>query len=268
MARRPMRWIAAAALAALASGASAETVLRETTLPLRLIGTVVAAQGERSIAVVESQGQTLVVRAGDSIGSARVEEIRKDGIVLAQAGQLERLALAPVAAVRPPGTELASASGTSGDDPDPDARHATDDEAQDASVRRARRAARARATRASAVPASAARSQDGEADAQVAEAVSNDQLLVNLSSQARYKPMLDAEGNLRGVAIIDVRPDSTLERLGLRSGDVVVSVAGVRVDNSPAALGALRGINPRAGGEVLVERGGVPTRITVPPGSL
>jgi S1-C subfamily serine protease len=93
-------------------------------------------------------------------------------------------------------------------------------------------------------------------------------MLVNLSSQARYKPLLDENGQLRGVAVLDVRPDSTLERLGLRSGDVVVSVAGVRVDNSAAAFNALRGLDPRAGGQVMVERGGLPTVITVPPGAL
>jgi S1-C subfamily serine protease len=132
---------------------------------------------------------------------------------------------------------------------------------------RTRSATRAR-RRASGVPASAARGQDGDEDTAARSAAGNDQMLVNLSSQARYKPLLDENGQLRGVAVLDVRPDSTLERLGLRSGDVVVSVAGVRVDNSAAAFNALRAIDPRAGGEVLVERGGLPTRITVPPGAL
>ncbi len=250
----------------LASRASAEpAVLPETRLPLRLIGTVVAAQAERSIAVIENSGATAVVRTGDAIGPARVLEIRKDGVVLAQAGQLEQLTLASVAIPsRSAGSGQASASASSG------GASAGDRDAGDPDPQRAAAASRgrARARRATAVPASAARGQESEAGSAALETVTTDQLLVNLSSQARYAPLLDGEGQLRGVAILDVLPDSTLERLGLRSGDVVVSVAGVRVDNSSAAFDALRALNPRAGGEVLVERQGVPTRITVPPGAL
>ena len=254
---------------ALAARASAEPLLPETKLPLHLVGTVVAAQSERSIAVIESLGATQIVRTGDAIGAARVQEIHKDGIVLALAGRLERLAFAPVAIARAAGPAQASASASDSGDADGNDLDANDGGSREArSARRARIASRARATRASAVPASAARGQDDDADSEVTQAVSNDQLLVNLSAQARYKPLLDSEGKLHGVAILDVRPDSTLERLGLRSGDVVVAVAGVPVDNSSQAFDALRALNPRAGGELLVERGGLPTRITVPPGAL
>jgi len=260
-------WLIVAALAARA-GAD-PLVLPETQLPLRLIGTVVAGETERSIAVIENAGATSVVRTGDAIGGARVQEIHKDGIVLAQAGRLERLALAPVAIARASGSAQASASASSGGDADADDLDANERGSRmSAASRRGRTTARARTARASAVPASAARGEPGEADSEATQSVSNDQLLVNLSAQARYKPLLDGEGNLHGVAILDVRPDSTLERLGLRSGDVVVSVAGVPVDNSSQAFDALRALNPRAGGEVLVERGGLPTRITVPPGAL
>jgi len=256
-------------LAATALRAGAEPALPETDLPLRLIGTVVAAQTERSIAVIENSGATAVVRTGDAIGGARVQEIRKDGVVLSQAGRLERLALAPVATARTAGSAQTSAAASSGGDADANGRDATDRDRNDSPTSsRGRTAARSRAASASAVPASAASGEDDEADSAVTEQVTPDQLLVNLSGQARYSPMLDGEGQLRGVALMDIRPDSTLERLGLRSGDVVVSVAGVQVDNSSRALDALRALNPSAGGDVMVERRGVPTRITVPPGAL
>ncbi|MEX2205799.1 MAG: type II secretion system protein N [Myxococcota bacterium] len=253
----------------LAARANAEPALPETQAPLRLIGTVVAAQVERSMAVIDDQGATRVVRTGDEVGAARVQEIHKDGIVLVRAGRLERLALAPVAIARAP-----EPAGT-GDSAAVDDAHGTDsldpaerDARARLAARRSRMAKRAPAKSASAVPASAARGQDGEDGSEVTQRVSSDQLLVNLSQQARYRPLLDDEGQLRGVALLDVRPDSQLERLGLRSGDVVVSVAGVPVDNSAQAFNALRGLNPRAGGEVMVERGGLPTRITIPPGAL
>jgi type II secretion system protein C len=256
------------AVAVLAARAGAEPALPETQLPLHLIGTVVAAQAERSIAVIENSGTTKVLRTGDTIGAARVQEIHKDGIVLAQAGRLERLTLASVAVARGPGATQTSAAASSAGETDSDTMDATDPGTRRTPVtRRARTAARTRATRGSAVPASAARGED-DADPQVAERVTNDQLLVTLSSQARYAPLLDANGQLRGVALTEVRPDSTLERIGLRSGDVVVSVGGVRVDNSSKAFDALRALNPSAGGEVVVERGGTPTRINVPPGTL
>lgn len=252
-------------VAALAARAGADpAALPATQAPLRLIGTVVSTPAERSIAVVESAGATSVVRTGDAIGGARVQEIRKDGIVLAHSGRLERLDLATVARNSPATgaqTTVASVSdrgapgATDGGTRDSDFQHA-------ATARRERAAVRARGARASATPVSA------EAGSEQRETVNADQLLVQLSNQARYAPQMDDEGRLRGVTLLDVRPDSTLERLGLRSGDVVVSVAGVRVDNSPRAFDALRALNPRAGGEVLVERRGVPTRISVPPGAL
>jgi type II secretory pathway component PulC len=150
------------------------------------------------------------------------------------------------------------------------ARDAKDRDWREAQTSRRERAAeKARNARAEAVPASAAaQDEEGEASSEVTQPLTTEQLLVNLASQARYAPLLDEAGQLRGVALMDVRPDSTLERLGLRSGDVVVSVAGVKVDNTTKAFDALRALNPRAGGEVLIERQGVPTRIAVPPGAL
>jgi type II secretion system protein C len=255
---------------ALASRASADPALPETQLPLRLIGTVVASQVERSIAVIENSGATFVVRTGDAIVGARVQEIRKDGVVLALAGRLERLAFASALAAASAGSRPTSVSASARAEGDASALEARDgDFPQAQTSQRARAAARARAARATAVPASAA-AQDGEGEtgSEVTQAVSAEQLLLSLSSQARYAPLLDEGGKLRGVALMDIRPDSTLERLGLRSGDVVVSVAGVKVDNSSQAFDALRALDPRAGGEVLVERGGVPTRIAVPAGTL
>lgn len=259
---------------ALAARASADSALPETQTPLRLIGTVVAASAERSIAVVDNQGATQVVRPGDVVGAARVREIHQHGIVLEQSGRLVRLALAPVAIARAPGGAGGSGAGSGAgrDASSPDGVDSPNGSGrgsrETASSRRGRTSPRVRAKPASAVPASAARDQDGEADSEATQRVGNDQLLVNLSQQARYKPLLGDDGQLRGVAILDVRPDSALERIGLRSGDVVVSVAGVPVDNTSQAFNALRALNPRAGGEVLVERGGLPTRITVPPGAL
>ena len=104
MARRLLR--ALVVVAALASRASAEPALPDTQLQLRLIGTVVAAESARSIAVIQNGGATAVVRAGDAIGGARVQEIRKDEVVLTQSGRLERLAFNAVATASRTGSGL------------------------------------------------------------------------------------------------------------------------------------------------------------------
>ena len=251
--------------AALAAHAGAEPVLPETRLPLRLIGTVVAAQAERSIAVIDHGGVTAVVRKGDAIGGAFVREILKDGVVLAQGERLERLAFAKLdttaTASAAPGGSSAVAQAIHERDSDGPTREAS---ARSAAARRARAAARRLAAQANAVPASA----DKGDEAQTRTAMSNDQVVLQLASQARFAPLLDEGGKLRGVALTEVLPDTTLERLGLRSGDVVVSVVGIKVDNTPQVYEALRAINPSGGGEVVVERRGVPTRIVVPPGAL
>lgn len=234
-----------------ASRAVADTTLPESTLPLHLVGTVVAAQPERSIALIESAGKVSVLRAGDEVGGAELQEIHKDGVVLALSGRLERLALsgrvAPSASGRASAVVWAPESGASVDSRDE----------REPMLRRA--VPRARAT-----PARAARQPRRSAS----ESASPDALLASLSGQARYAPVQDASGALHGLALLDVRPDSALERIGLRSGDVVVSVAGVKLDQGSRAFDALRALDPSAGGEVLIERQGVPTRIAVPPGAL
>jgi len=265
---RLVAWLAVAVFA-LAAQAHADAILPETTLPLRLVGTVVASRAERSIAVVENDGARVVAHVGDAIGNARVQEIRKDGIVLARATRLEHLAFAnaPAAGTPGPGVTLASIRTRDGHD-EGEGEAAKRDWRHAASDRRARSVAKPRAPRATAVPANAAADDDDGDSGSATPPLNSQELLAQLANQARYAPFHDEAGKLHGVALMDIRPDSTLERLGLRSGDVVVSIAGVKVDNTTKAFDALRSINPRAGGEVLVERRGVPTRIAVPPGAL
>lgn len=265
------RLVVGLAVLAFAFQARADASLPETTLPLRLVGTIVASRAERSIAVVENDGARVVAHVGDAVGSARVKEIRKDGIVLQTASRLEHLpfAIGSVANADAPGvtTVAASASGEGG----AGGREAADrDWRRAAQERRARLAAKpraTRATRATAAPASAG-AGDEAGETVAAKPVDSQALLAQLANQARYAPYHDEDGVLRGVALMDIRPDSTLERIGLRSGDVVISIAGVKVDNTTKAFDALRSLNPRAGGEVLVQRRGIPTRIAVPPGAL
>jgi hypothetical protein len=64
---------------------------------------------------------------------------------------------------------------------------------------------------------------------------SNVEMLADISKQARFAAVNDDNGKLRGVALMNLMGDSALERLGLRSDDVVTSINGVAIDSSGAA---------------------------------
>ncbi len=98
-------------------------------------------------------------------------------------------------------------------------------------------------------------------------ATTNDDLLAELSRQARFQPVLDEQGRLRGVALLGILPDSTLERFGLLSGDMVTHVAGVKVDNTANAYNTLRGLDLSKGVDLTVLRRGARTTVSIPPGA-
>src|SRR5262245_34079921 len=129
--RADLRCAAVLMTLALCASVRAEVPLDETTLPLRLIGTVVSARADRSLAVIQSGASPHVVHRGESIGGARVEEIAKDGIVLEHGSRLERLSFGKPGAspsYADAGTELAQAhSGARASDAgrDPEARAPT-----------------------------------------------------------------------------------------------------------------------------------------------
>lgn len=255
------RSLALIALAAslCARGALAQLSLPETRLPLVLVGTVVAASPERSLAVVSSGGKSSVVRVGEQVGGVAIHAIEQDAVVISRQGQLERLSFGTVVAAggtAGPGVQLAAtesgAHEVGGADP------------SRAALRASRRAVsneqRARRTRAQRAGSATRASR--------AAASNNDALIAELSGQARFTPMLDENGKLRGVALMGIVPDSTLERFGLQSGDVVIAIGGVRVDNSAKAYEALRALDVHKGVTVTVERRGALTQVAVPPGAL
>jgi hypothetical protein len=95
----------------------------------------------------------------------------------------------------------------------------------------------------------------------------SEETLRTLASQARFLPEFGDGGQVQGIAVSNVQAGSTLERLGLRDGDVVVSVAGHRVDN-PQTPQMLRGLPLTQPFSVEIVRGGAPTTLQVPAGAL
>ena len=196
---------------------------------VRLLGTVVSSNAARSLAMVETGGASRAVRVGNELDGATVVEIRNESVVLRRRGELETLVLASVS--RPGGVRgpdvPASAAPSEAELEASAAEHARRAPPRSAPLRNA--SAPSRRAR----PVAPAARERSEADV----ARSNDELLADISRQARFAAVNDDNGKLRGVAVMNVLGDSALERLGLRSDDVVTSINGTAIDSSGAAIG-------------------------------
>jgi type II secretion system protein C len=224
----------------------------------RVVGIVFSSQPSRSVAIVTGrEGRQKAVHEGSDFDGAEVVAIHQDDLVLRRNGQLVTLRLDDVANGSAPPANGAVALPAS-----PDVVAMDDDGgAQSRAAHAAHRATPPRQTSASqraSRPRERARDKDSE------ESRSNDEMLADLASMARFVPVLDDNGKLRGVAVINLVPDSLLEQMGLRSDDVITSVNGVRVDASDNALNAIRKLTPGQPATVGVERRGAPATIQVP----
>jgi type II secretion system protein C len=246
----------AAAFALAARGACAE--------PTRLLGTVVSSDAARSVAVVSRGAGQVALREGSDLDGALVVAIRKDELVLRRNGQLVSLRLDDVASFASAETGSFPAS--------PDPAGAEDDGGAGSRAARARGArdrVNANALRSRPAGGSVSRSarsakassSDKKPDP---ETISNDDMLLELAKMARFVPVLDDNGKLRGVAVINLVPDSILEQMGLQSDDVVTSINGTSVDGTDNALGVLRNLAPGQPATIGVERHGAPAKISVP----
>jgi len=225
---------------------------------VHLVGTVVSSNPERSLAEVDEGGAARVVRVGDELGGATVVEIQRDALLLRRDGRTETLDLqsaghaqAQSGLALPASPDSAAAEG--GRERGPSSR---------AAARPAGFGAGSSGTRASARGAPGggrgASSRGGAGAAQT-----NDEIMAQLALQARFVPSLDNQGKLRGVAVLNVVPDSMLERLGLQSDDVVTAIQGVAVDSSGAALNAARSLNLAQPVTLAILRHGAPTTLVV-----
>ncbi|MFI5315286.1 MAG: type II secretion system protein N [Myxococcota bacterium] len=252
--------VAAALVAALTRPAGAA----EPAGGIRLLGTIVSSDASRSLAVIEQGGAQRLLRAGGDFGGATVVEIKSDGVVLQRGGRSETLALQ--AAPRPldRAASLPASPAPADEDGSPSSPESAGAGPGHGSAAGASPTARRPASRA---PASHGQAPGGQ-PSEAATARSNDELLADLAAQARFAPVLDDNGKLRGVALMNIASDSTLERLGLRSDDVVTAIEGVQVDSSGAAMNVARGLGFAQPVRLDIERHGVPTVVMVNPASL
>jgi len=175
--------------------------LEATRLPLRLLGTAAATPSDLSWAAVEDEEarRTVVVQIGDEIHEAIVQRIERRRIVLSENGVLRELVL--------------------------------DDEAQVASAKRPSpppRQARAPARRGPKVnPRKLAENRFQLEQDDIDDMMRNP---ANLFSQARILPKYE-NGEMIGLQINAIKPDSFFEEVGFEDGDVITCMNDIPIDN-------------------------------------
>jgi type II secretion system protein C len=264
VARDSLARAALAAVLSLAALRAAQAV--ESRSGARLLGTIVSSDVRSSQAVISEAGKQRVVTIGMDVDGAEVVEIQAEAVLLRRQGRIETLTLAMASTPSGPGGGNVPAAAAPGADDGGDTPSGADRARGAAPVARrppargAFGASASRGTRGS----SGSKDPSSEKDA----ARSNDQILADLANQARFAPVMDNNGKLRGVAIMNVMPDSMIERLGLRSDDVVVAIQGTPIDSSGAAMNVARGLDYSSPVTLGIERRGVPAVVVVQPASL
>ena len=250
-------WLLAAALLVAANTHASEP------RGIRLLGTIVSSNPQSSSAVVDEGGKQHVVQPGMPLAGGEVIEIQPDAVLVRTGGRIEKLRLASLSVPSQGGNGSLPASPDGGADPGdaPSAPQARPSQPR-VTPRSAVMSGNARRNRPLLDRASAGSRSEGET------ARSNDQLLADLAGQARFAPVMDNDGKLRGVAVMNIVPDSMIERLGLRSDDVVTAINGTPVDSSGRAMNVARGLGRGAPINLDIERKGIPTKVTIDPRSL
>lgn len=187
--------------------------LEETTLPLKLWGTIASQNPELAWASVEmlNTRETVAVQVGDPIESATVVGIERKRVVLLENGNRRSLSLddeelsgPPARPSNPRSTRTARAR--------PRTRAAT----RASALREARR------NRARAAP-----EERVEVDAEDAQdAIDNP---ASLYSQARILPQIGEDGTIAGLQISGIQPGSVFEQAGIAEGEVITEIDGVPI---------------------------------------
>ena len=198
-----------------------------TTLPLRLLGTLVAQSSELSLAAIEDlrAGDSASYGVGEAIGSARVLAIEPSRVLLLVDGRREFLEPSPLPA-RPTGPPVAAPT-------------------------LSRAGAAPTSPLGSTIRALSADTFDVPRD-ELARVLSN---LNTLATKARVLPAF-RNGQSIGFKLFSIRPDSLYTRIGLRNGDVIRRINGLDLNSPEKALEAYTRMKDSTRIDLEVERGG------------
>lgn len=208
----------------------------ETRLQLELLGVFQTGDKEgRPGAIIAEQGNKgELYRVGDRVpGNAQLEEVYADRVILRRQGQLETLKL--------------KAPSLSGGIQAAESSSGREESQKKGQPRRGPRGAPGDG------PDDEQSSGDGPLSGDVEE------------QRKRIIRGLSLEGGDEGYVIGDGAPAQLLERAGLQSGDVIVSVNGHDVGNEEADLAALREYHEQGSAQVVIQRGDQRFTLSVPP---
>jgi general secretion pathway protein C len=203
-----------------------EEELAESKLRIRLIGTAAATDPAFSLAAVEdlSNNEKLVVRPDEELAGARVVRIERKRLVIENRGRLEAVTL--------------------------------DEEDEGKTPPRPSLSGRQRREQSRPETSSMA-DRVRELQRQAAAGPKPPRSRVqSVLTQARIVPRYGEDGQLAGLELTAIKPESLLETAGFENGDRVVSVNGTRVSDPAQGLKSFRGLSDKRGFVVEVERDG------------
>jgi len=236
--------------------------VEDTELPLRLLGTVASTNKAVSHAAIEDKNTRTheVLKEGELLENhpqVKLVRIERRQVILDNSGIQEKLALdelnadggpvaakAPARPSRPKRTARTSRRSR---------RPTANPEGEDSRNRLADRLQKLRDEN-----ERAGDSPQGESDIPGLSMRTQAALL----SQARIMPSY-VEGEMRGVEINKIKPDSIYERAGFQDGDVVRSVNGIEINNPGESQAFMKELSQADQWDMVYERDGQEYSVTV-----
>ncbi len=211
-----------------------EQALPETTLDLELLGIVVETGTNPGFAIIKDRGKRSeeTYTVGDVIvGSARVEEIRFDAVVISRAGKLETLSMSFT------GKQPGGSRGFPGGRTPPPPR---------------RRSSRRNASSHEAIRVQNENLRYINREKFMEQAGRN---MASLLGDFRTSPNI-VDGKPSGLGIDQVGTDPISSRAGLKAGDIVKSINGTRVNSMDEILEQVNKLQGKPEVRVVIERDG------------
>lgn len=231
--------------------------IAESTLQVKLIGTLAAGAGGVSVASIEDpSGKRIPVRTNDVLpGGAKVVRIEPTRIVIDNRGRLEEIAF-------PERTGTPNVPSTPANDSmlrrRPDiARQLSQRPPQSLSdrLRRLNESVQQQQAQLAPAPGSAAPATGAAA----AAAPQSGSLL----DQLRMLPAYDVSGALQGLKVSWVQEGSGIATNGVQVGDLITSVNGVAITSPAEGLRAFREVAPGSTVLIDLQRNGTPVSVAV-----
>lgn len=237
-----------------ATDSAAGETLEASKLPITLLGTFVAVSPEYSYANLQISGENKIASVGSSYleGQATVMRIAPGHIILREASSYTYIKLwaeRTAAAATPPGDPAYNLKGSMPGSQPLDRAPAVvapptegDGESGDAA---------------------AGVTKTGAYDYQVSRSMIDKELgdMAKLQREARVVPHFK-DNQYQGFKLVGVRPGSLYRSLGIRSGDIITTVNGNRIDNPGKALELFEQLKKSSNITVDIERRGQPRQLS------